>query len=88
LAEVPWTWLVVTLNVTLLEPAGIVAEDGTCATVVLPLTSETTAPDGGAAPFNVRVPVEDEPPTTVLGLKVNEVSEAAFTVSVVVLDTP
>jgi hypothetical protein len=87
-AEVPWTGLVVTVNVTLFEPAGIVAEVGTCATFVLLLLSETTAPDGGAAPFNVNVPVDDAPPVTVLGFKAREVNAAAFTVRFVVFVAP
>ena len=69
----------------LVWPAGMVAAVGTWATVVLLLLSDTTAPEGGAAPFSVRVPVDDEPPTTVLGFKVNEVREATLTVSVVFL---
>jgi hypothetical protein len=52
---------------------------------VLLLLSDTTAPDGGAAPFSFRVPVDDEPPTTVLGFKLNEVRDAAVTVRVVFL---
>jgi hypothetical protein len=53
--------------------------------VVLLLLSDTTAPDGGAAPFSFRVPVEDEPPTRVLGFKVNKLRDAALTVRVVFL---
>ena len=87
-ADFPWTGLVVTVNVTLFEPAAIVAEEGTCATLVLLLLSETTAPDGGAAPFNVNVPVDDAPPVTVLGFKAREVNEAGFTVRVVVFVAP
>ena len=52
------------------------------------LLSETTAPEGGAAPFRVRVAVEEEPPVTVLGFKVRDDSEATETVSVVVLVLP
>ena len=80
----PWTGLVVTVNVTVLLPAGIVAEDGTWALAVLLLARVTTAPDGGAAPLSVKVPVDDDPPTTGLGERVSEVKEAAVTVSVVV----
>jgi hypothetical protein len=52
------------------------------------LVRETTAPKGGAAPLSVNVPVEVEPPTTVLGFKLSEVKEATETVSVVVLVFP
>jgi len=52
------------------------------------LVRETTAPEGGAAPFKVKVAVEEEPPVTVLGFKVTEVKEATVTVRVVVRVTP
>ena len=41
----------------------------------------TTAPEGGAAPSSASVPVDDEPPITVLGFNVSEISDAGFTVS-------
>jgi len=87
-AEVPCTALVVTLKVTLFAPAGMVADEGTCATDVLVLLSETTAPAGGALPLSVKVAMEDEPPVTVVGLRTREVREATETVRVVVLVTP
>jgi hypothetical protein len=86
--DVPWTELVVTVKVTLFPPAGIVAVAGTWAAVVLLLLSDITAPEGGAAPFSVNVPVEDEPPTTALGFKVSAVKAATVTVRVVVLVSP
>jgi hypothetical protein len=54
---------VVTVKVTLLDPAGTVTVEGTDA---LPLFDErvTTSPPGPATPSNVTVPVEEEPPTT------------------------
>ena len=55
---------------------------------MLLLVSETTAPLGGAAPLSVRVPVDDEPPVTVLGLSVSDVKVATDTVRVVVLVVP
>jgi hypothetical protein len=55
---------------------------------VLLLVRETTAPLGGAAPFSVRVPVDDVPPVTVLGFNVSDVKEATDTVRVVVLVVP
>jgi hypothetical protein len=86
--DVPWTALVVTVNVVLREPGGTVADDGTCVAEVLLLVSETTAPVGGAAPLSVNVPVEGNPPVTALGFKVSDVKEAAETASVVVLVFP
>jgi hypothetical protein len=79
------TATVETVNVVLFAPAGIVAVDGTVAMDVLLLVSETTAPAGGAAPFSVRVAVEEAPPITVVGFKVSEVKDATLTVRVVVL---
>jgi hypothetical protein len=78
--DVPCTALVVTVKVVLLDPVGIVTEDGTCAAEVLLLLSETAAPVGGAAPFSVTVPVEVAPPVTVLGFRVSEVRAATVTV--------
>ena len=66
----------------------MVALDGTCAAVVLVLLKENNAPPGGAAPLSVRVPVEDAPPVTLLGLKVSDMKAAVDTVSVVVLVAP
>lgn len=78
--DVPCTALVVTVNVLLLDPAGMVTEEGTCAAEMLLLFSETAAPVGGAAPFSVNVPVELAPPVTVLGLRVSDVRDATVTV--------
>jgi hypothetical protein len=80
--------VVVTVNVTLPAPAGIVTDEGTRATVELLLLSDTAAPPVGAAPFKVRVPMEDVPWVTVDGFKVTEMRDAGVTVSVVVLATP
>ena len=82
--DVPWTALVVTVNIVLREPAGTVADGGTCAADVRLLVSKTRAPAGGAAPLSVNVPVEGDPPVTVLGFKVSEVNEATETVSAIV----
>jgi hypothetical protein len=79
------TFTVDTVNVVLFAPGGIVAVDGTVATDVRLLLSETTAPAGGAAPFSVRVAVEEAPPVTVAGFKVSDVKDATLTVRVVVL---
>lgn len=78
--DVPCTALVVTVNVLLLDPAGMVTEEGTCAAEMLLLFSEAAAPVGGAAPFSVNVPVELAPPVTVLGLRVSDVRDATVTV--------
>ena len=76
------------MNVVVREPAGTVANDGTCAAAVRLLVREITAPARGAAPLSVNVPVEGDPPVTILGFKVNDVKEATETVSVVVLVFP
>jgi hypothetical protein len=55
---------------------------------VLLLCRVTTAPPAGAAPFNVTVPVELFPPTTEVGLFVNDDNVGALTVRVVVRATP
>ena len=69
------TVLVVTVKVALVAPAGTVTLEGTCAAPVLPLESATCAPPDGAAPLKLTVPVEDcEPPTTLDGFNVSEVS--------------
>ena len=72
----------------MLAPAGIVTDAGTLATRVLLLLNETTAPDGGAAPFRVSVPVEGFPPITVPGFKVSAFKLATVTVRLVVFVTP
>src|SRR5258708_18806084 len=69
------TALVVTVKVALVAPGGTVTLEGTCAAAVLLLESATCAPPEGAAPLKLTVPVEAcEPPTTLDGLKVSEVS--------------
>ena len=94
--EIVTDWLaatltVVTVKLALVEPAGTVTLDGTVATAVLPLDSETTAPPAGAAPLRVTVPCEAFPPTTLVGFRVNDDSVTAVagvTVSVALFVVP
>src|SRR3989442_7610816 len=82
------TALVVTVNVTLVAPAGTVTLAGTVAAVLM-LDCVTCAPPAGAGPSSVAVPVELLPPVTVVGLSASEERRAAgFTVSVAVRVTP
>ncbi len=65
------TPVVVTEKVPLVAPAATVIEAGTVAEVEL-LLRETANPPVGAAVLKVTVPVEDEPPATLVGLKASE----------------
>ena len=71
------TALVPTVNVALVAPAATVTLAGTRAAVVLLLESATDAPPAGAAPLSVTVPVEELPPTTLVGFSANELSVIA-----------
>src|SRR5439155_11680488 len=62
------TAVVAIVNVALVAPAGTVTLAGTVAAPVLLLAIDTVAPPLGAALFNVAVPVEPLPPTTLVGL--------------------
>jgi len=62
------TALVVTVNVALLAPAATVTLAGTVAVDVLLLVRVTAAPPAGAGPLSVTVPIEEDPPLTVVGL--------------------
>jgi hypothetical protein len=79
------TGVVIMLKLAEELPAGIVTVParGTCATSVLPLCRLTVAPPVGAAPFNLTVPVEVFPPTTVAGFRVSDCSDAALIVKLV-----
>ena len=79
-----------TVNVRLVAPAGTVTLEGTVATPLL-LESNTCAPPVGAAPLSATVPVEGDPPFTLVGLSANEESVAELggvTVSEAVLVPP
>ena len=65
---------VVTVKVAEFALAGTVMLAGTTAVVLSLLLSTTVAPDGGAGPLRVTVPVDELPPSTDLGLKVSELT--------------
>ena len=69
------TALVATVNAALVAPAAIVTLAGTLAAVVLLLESATCAPPTGAGPLSVTVPVDEFPPTTLVGFSVSVESE-------------
>jgi len=75
-AVVAVTPVVVTENVALVAPAGIVTLDGTVALAVLEVRV-IFAPALGAAPVKVIVPVLPVPPRTVFGLTEIEAMLAA-----------
>ena len=68
------TLLVLTVNVALLAPAATVTLAGTVAAVVLSLDRETAAPPLAAGPLRVSVPVEGDPPVTLIGFSAIEES--------------
>ena len=68
------TRLVVTLKLADVAPAGTMMLAGTVAKLVLLLIRLITAPSEGAGVLSVTVPVEAEPPLTLVGLRVNELS--------------
>lgn len=71
------TALVVTVKVALVFPAATVTVAGTVAATVLLLERATTSPPVGAAPVIVTVPVEGEPPVTLVGRSVRLVGTGA-----------
>jgi hypothetical protein len=85
------TLLVLTANVALLAPAATATLAGTVAAAVLPLIRETAAPPLGAGPLRVTVPIEGDPPVTLIGLSAIAESVAepgGVTVSEAVLVPP
>jgi hypothetical protein len=62
------TLLVLTVKVALLAPAATATLAGTVAAAELSLERETTAPPLGVGPLRVTVPVEADPPFTLVGL--------------------
>ena len=75
------TALVLTVKVALVVPARMVTLAGTVAAAVLLLERVTDAPPAGAGPLSVTVPVEELPPVTLAGLRLNEERVAGVTVS-------
>ena len=69
------------VNVADVAPEGTVTLAGTCAAAVLPLDNSTVVPLEGAAAFKVTVPVDEIPPTTVVGLRVTELRFSKLTVN-------
>src|SRR5437016_12886791 len=67
------TALVPTVNAALLAPAAIVTLAGTLAAPLL-LESSTCAPPVSAGPLSVTVPVEADPPVTLVGFSASEES--------------
>jgi hypothetical protein len=83
------TTLLVTVKVAVVAPDATVTLAGTVAQAVLELSSVTflCAVVPAAAPFRVMVAVEfAEPPCTLVGFRVSEVTISGFTVSVAVDD--
>ena len=76
------------VNVALVLPDGTVTLGGTDATEGLALVRATVKPPVGALPVSVTVPVELDPPVTVVGLRVSVESAGGFTVIVAVLLIP
>ena len=67
------TAMVVTGKAALMAPAGMVTLAGTVAAAVLLLESETTAPLVRAGPLSMTLPVEGDPPLTLVGFSASEV---------------
>lgn len=81
------TGTVVIGKVAVVAPAGTVTELATVADEPLE-ASVTTIPPVGAGPVRVTVPVDEAPPTTVVGLRVKALTVGALTVKIAVFDPP
>jgi hypothetical protein len=68
----PVTAKVATVKVALEAPGGIVTLAGTVPTAVLLLVRGTRAPPLGAGALSVTLPVEGEPPLTLVGFSISE----------------
>ena len=73
---------VLTVKVTVVCPAGTSTLEGTVATILLLLDSDTDVPPDGAGPLRLTVPVEVVPSLTEVGFNVIDASCGARTVSV------
>ena len=76
------TALVVTVNVALVAPPVTLTLGGTVANEELLLANVTVCPPEGAAELRVTVPVDEEPPTTEVGLRLRLESEGVVEVIV------
>ncbi len=74
------TGFVVTVNVAVVAFAATVTLDGTVAAGRLLLVRVTTAPPAGALAFKVTVPVDEFPPTTVVGARLTLLNAGGTTV--------
>jgi hypothetical protein len=86
MVDVAWdeTVLVETVNVAVVAPAVTVTLAGTVAADVLLLVRFTTAPPDGATELSVTVPVEEMPPTTLVGFRLKPETVRGVNVSVAV----
>ena len=82
------TGFVVIVNVALVLPAGIVTSAGTLIADGVSLLNDIVTPPIGAAPLNVIVPWEVDPPMTLVGLIVSKLNTGGVTVSAAVFVTP
>ena len=71
-----------TVNVALVAPPVTLTLGSTVATEELLLANVTVCPPEGAAEFKVTVPVDEEPPTTDVGLRLRVESEGVVEVTV------
>ena len=72
---------VVTVKVADVEPDGTVTDEGVLALALLD-DKVTTVPPGPAGPFKLNVPVDDDPPVTVVGERVRPSSPAGLILKV------